>query len=169
MRDSAEHVLLAKLRGEFDDGDIAELFRVLNPGLLHVDDQEVELRNPHASVLRLEKLLENLTAAAYSDGDVRIGLERIPRRIFPPWSIRSARFKDRRTRMPDSARNPVARSRPRPGRAAKKLEQLRKEEEELIGGFSSGRNCAASKRKPKHGKSISKNWKRKVINLRAEV
>ncbi len=77
MRDSAEHLMLAELRGEFDDADIAELFRVLNPALLHVDGKEVDLRNPHSIRMRLEKLMEKLDGNAYSDGDIRVGLERV--------------------------------------------------------------------------------------------
>ncbi len=77
MRDSAEHLLLARLRDEFDDTSIAELFRVLNPALLHIDKKDVDLQSPKSVRIRLKKLLENLSDGIYHDGDIRVGLESV--------------------------------------------------------------------------------------------
>jgi len=77
MRDSAEHLLLARLRDEFDDTSIAELFRVLNPALLRIDKKDVDLRDPQSVRVRLKKILGNLSDGIYHDGDIRVGLEKV--------------------------------------------------------------------------------------------
>jgi hypothetical protein len=77
MRDSGEHLLLARLREEFDDEDIAEIFRVLNPAMLHLNESEVALSNPASVRMRLERLQEGFSDGSYADGDIRIDLRAI--------------------------------------------------------------------------------------------
>jgi len=77
MRDSAKHLLLARLREEFKDGEIAEIFRVLNPALLQLQDNEVELNNLANLHKRLDRLLKNLSGNQYNDGDVSLVLKQV--------------------------------------------------------------------------------------------
>lgn len=169
MRDSAEHLMLAKLRGEFGDGDIAKLFRVLNPALLQVDQQDVELRNPHAIRLRLEELLGNLSDVAYSDGDVLIGLERVPlpdiSSMVDPEALAS-KIEDlerqfrHETRLLEAARD-------REG-LQKKLEQLRKEEDELNQRLFQWSELCGQKKEAEAWKADIEKLEKEINALRAE-
>ena len=78
LRDSGDYLILAGLRKEFEDEDIAELFRILNPSILHLNESDVDLSNPSSVRMRLERLLEKFSDGSYADGDIRIDLREIP-------------------------------------------------------------------------------------------
>jgi hypothetical protein len=133
MRDSAEHLLLAKMRGEFDDADIAELFRLLNPELLHVDEKNVELHNSVSVRMRMEKLLEKFSGDAYGDGDISIELGQVPppdiTGMVDPETL--AQKVDELERQIRHETLLLEASRDREGLEAK-LQQQKQEEEELL-------------------------------------
>lgn len=163
MRDSAEHLLLAKLRGEFEDDDIAELFRVLNPALLHLDDSDIELRNVASVRMRLKRLQENLSDGSYTDGDIRVGLRRIPPEdiasmVDPEALAVNVEELERQIRNETALLNAA---RNREG-LEKKLAEMHKEEKELSQGLFQWSDLCEQR-------ELAAGWMREIQTLETEV
>ncbi|MEX0731219.1 MAG: hypothetical protein WED00_16255 [Aquisalimonadaceae bacterium] len=78
--DNAERLLATWLRQFYDDDQLADLFRLVNPALLGqpVDEDGVQVHDQAALRQRIDTLLARVKDERYSDSDVAIALQKLP-------------------------------------------------------------------------------------------